>query len=114
MTALIELLESATEGSRELDVEIVFALYPESIYQPQCVGEEPIFWSEPYYKQECPAFTTSIDAALTLVPDGRIWTLGTYADHSGYRAALDSQSESTKAATPALALCIAALKARAA
>lgn len=121
MDDLIAKLEAATEGSRELDVEIVFALYPESVYRPQCVGDEPIFWSEPYYKRECPAFTTSLDAALTLVPEGQGWgvlagepgTDGVF--HNAYvTKPRDVPLQSGPCRTPALALCIAALNARAA
>ena len=61
-----------------------------------------------------PAYTASLDAAMTLVPEGRWWSVngGNRADvwASGY---IDERWHAT-AATPALALTAAALRARAA
>lgn len=70
-----------------------------------------------------PPLTASIDRATTLVPEGMVWAAGSY----GYPAtdttpwawcATRAQSdegelEYSKGATPALALCAAALRARA-
>ncbi len=76
MEELIRQICNATGPSRELDVEIVFALHPEiGAYQPHCAGEEPIFWNDPYYKQKCPKFTASLDAAASLIPEGFDWIL---------------------------------------
>ena len=67
-----------------------------------------------------PRYTASIDAALTLVPEGWGWkadcglgfghsfTVG----HVGVNKLFDRPEGWGKAATPAIALCIAALKAR--
>lgn len=77
LTSLIERIEAATEGSRELDVAVIFALHPEAgPYQPHCQGDEPIFWNDPYRKMRCPEISTSIDAALTLLPEGWWWSAG--------------------------------------
>lgn len=63
-----------------------------------------------------PAFTQSVDAAMSLVPEGWAWTL--YSDASceiGYepeRGGLMNPEFQSDAATPALALCAAALRAR--
>lgn len=61
-------------------------------------------------------YTASIDAALTLVPPGYEWSR-----HRGANGQMTMQLDGgfsggvqAQAATPALALCIAALKARAA
>ena len=54
MEDLIKKLEAATEGSRELDGDIVRAILPKG---------KPFPLIDPPY-------TTSIDAALTLVPEG--------------------------------------------
>lgn len=71
LTSLIERIEAATEGSRELDVAVIMALYPGAgPYAPYCQGDEPIFWNDPYRKMRCPKVSTSIDAALTLLPEG--------------------------------------------
>lgn len=101
MTDLIARLEAATEGNRELDVEI-----------HQLRG----------FITDTPApYTQSIDAALTLIPDG--WTVSVmrFSDGEGYVELSDNQGRFLvkgdteiyqEAATPALAICIAALKAR--
>ena len=72
---------------------------------------------------ELPRYTASIDAALTLVPEGWRWSLD-WTQRSGYqdcgRADLYAPGSGIQppdvcdvyAATPAIALCIAALKAQ--
>ncbi len=66
-----------------------------------------------------PRYTTSLDAAVTLVPEGDIWSVhGSDApNHKGF-ADISTMREphyfKADAATPALALCAAALRARAA
>jgi hypothetical protein len=68
--ALLDLagrVEAATGPDQELDVAIVYALHPDiGKYEGQCIGDDPIFWHEPYRKQRCPCFTASLDAAMTL------------------------------------------------
>ncbi len=64
-----------------------------------------------------PAYTSSIDDALTLVPEGRMWMAGRaparyWAQVSGPRRSDEFLGENK--IEPAIALCIAALKARAA
>ena len=95
LPSLIATLEAATEGSAELDRAICRAIS----------GDETQ-WHK---------YTRSLDAAMTLVPEGWFALIDTrgradvrYApiDQSGYRR------EVADAATPALALCIAALRAR--
>lgn len=68
---LVERVEAATEGSRELDREIVTALYGEPIYD----AEQPwgTYWNNDgcdVEEDDIPSYTTSIDAAMTLVPEG--------------------------------------------
>lgn len=77
---------------------------------------------------EVPAFAESIDAALTLVPEGCWWEIGKTADESSpmrnfgaigvYRSAVHWSYGDPgfigRSDAPAIALCIAALKARAA
>lgn len=101
-TALIEALERAEGPSRELDRSIFYAL------QDQMTGD-PFF---------APKFTASIDAAMTLVPEG--WAATVCRFNSGKGKAIlwrDSWCDNhaptagTDAPTPAIALCIAALRA---
>lgn len=68
------------------------------------------------------AYTTSIDAAVTLVPDGFVWDIQTYCgpaarvvgpqDANG--SVPEGISDTSGVTTPAAALCAAALRARAA
>ena len=125
LSDLIAKLEAATEGSRELDAAIDVSIRPRVDIED---GES----------LEFPLYTTSIDAALTLVPkNGRLSTLGQWDDNgspSGWFCCIlrwsreiggwqelefsigiperDATEVPPLAATPALALCIAALKAR--
>ena len=98
--ALIAALQDATVGSRELDERI--ALYVGWAVQPDGQAQAGI-----------PAYSTSLDAAQTLVPVAetvRVWlTIGA----PGAWASIDP-SVPHKAATPALAMCCAALRTRSA
>lgn len=98
LSALIARLEAATEGSRELDWAIA-------------VNEGGEVWNPLY-------FTTSLDAALTLVPAHHMWEvrhgIGCRAvvwtleqDYDGHSVPVGNTMDQ-----PALALCIASLKAR--
>ena len=105
---LIRDLEGAPEGSRKLDGRIDVAVMDAD-------GEQ---WPAHY--------TTSLDAALTLVPEGWIVAeLKQRVRHTVWHwycalSYLTAQMEAfdilpdTEAPTPALALCIAAMKARSA
>lgn len=114
MTAIIARLEAATEGSRELDAEI-HRIKTCSQHRPIVLEHYP------------PHYTTSIDAALTLVPmkfypemltwicpasDSRKCRMGVRGPskaRNGWHETVEGVGK-----TPALALCIAALKARSA
>lgn len=97
---LIARLEKATGEDRELDCLI------EGIH-PTASGDTP-------------HYSASIDAALTLVPKGFAWTLASQGttDFRFFASVAfpdeDCDGTPTLAATPAIALCIAALRARAA
>jgi len=148
---LIARLEAASEGSREMDGMIAFYCLgwrqrfggDENEYSPEWEhlgghwlapgqADTNITHREPPGGfQEPPAYTTSLDAALTLVPKGWRTTIGDYS--FGWTAALyspDFQGKSVpgqggeeyvtiagrtalgiQKPTPALALVIAALKA---
>ena len=121
---LIAKLREATEGSRELDYEIAQA-FPDK-YGPveslRAADEVGLQWGA----LPIPHWSTSLDAALTLVPEGMEWgihgNLWKY-DLSAYvRKWVDDDltvyssrrpGVPTPNITPALALCIAALRARA-
>ncbi len=100
---LIARLEAASEGSEELNDAIDFELFGSDEARP---------------------YTTSLDAALTLVPEG--WWLRSIEgcpQQNEWDAMLDQKTipwgkaigcanENVGSPTPALAVCIAALKAR--
>ncbi len=139
MTRYVELiakLQAAPEGSRELSDEVLLAAgwTRESHIHPGLsadYGENVEYWEWtqpngdpcPRYHlggQNLPCPTTSLDAALTLVPEGAQYCLGCLSDTrvsvrgvSRYHAWVMEQ-ETVYAPTPALTLCIAALKARSA
>lgn len=112
MDELMERIENAEAGSRELDMMIAVACYSETEA-----------WAEGWChslkqmrngKAVCPRFTTSIDAAMTLVPEGLWWRLTKTG--SGVAASFVEEGKGTvgfcQAETLALALCAAALGAR--
>jgi len=114
-TDLIARLETATEGSRELDAEIVRAVDPDAFFADDGSFESAVYDCINRYP---PHYTTSLDAALTLVPEGWGWSVD-YANAcmlstlggDGHVDYLHT-TYAREAATPALALVIAALKAR--
>lgn len=122
---LIERLQKAGEGSRELDAEIALAVGYHC--QPDGYGEGDA-WTTPEGRSlpsigrmgaRPPAFTTSIDAALSLVPEGwrvdelsesqrgRFWSMLRPRE---YKEGLFYVTD--EGASFALAICIAALRAR--
>ena len=128
---LIARLERATEGSRELDAEIAVAVRSldtegdKSL--PKWAGKNyPIWRARPDGRVECVHtdgtgslnwsplhYTTSIDAALSLVPEGHDWIVADVNGHvGGTPYACVGSKKPHFAETPALALCIAALRAR--
>ena len=143
LASLIAKLEAASEGSSELDWEIYlhatdrgksdFAKHKEQLILPwpQWIEYHPIELRLPHaYDCGKRPYTRSIDAALTLVPEGVWWSLF----RSGYptsngpdRGLFDARITSGQgkddpklgdqigwgfSPSPALAICIAALRAR--
>ena len=123
MNDLIAALEKAEEGSRELDVEIDRRVAPKGWQQSETGA-----WFNNNQRRP-PPYTRSLDAALTLVPrDGSVSTVSlaiwpdyngegkdvTDADLTRFHPDEDEVSlgRCSMADAPALAICIAALKAR--
>jgi hypothetical protein len=104
MQELIHLLENANVPNFQLECEIWRA-----IYSPN--GENPL-------DLKPPAYTASIDAALTLVPQGWEWSYDSASfdafvgDYSGsFLVEADKECHGANK-NPAIAICIAALRAR--
>ena len=130
---LIAALEEATEGSRQLDVDIFRFIGLTEVQERHCRqwcrmdGRRTDLTREHYLIAWAPDFTTSLDAALSRVPKG--WHLSSLhqrdpsVTHDVNSAKLSPDNTNDKGwehgtiteqgASLALALCIAALKARA-
>jgi len=120
LSALIEKIEAAEEGSRELDVDIAKHLGG-AIRTSTTVGTRyQVLWLDAEFAQgddinelpEVPFYTTSIDAIVGLIESelpGAFWRISSRnkavlvskKDHAGY----------ARGHTPALALCASFLKA---
>jgi hypothetical protein len=119
---LIARLEAAPEGSRELDVraEITRRSFLAGLGAAAIAAEivrvqSHIGFAKFADAEEVPHYTTSLDAALTLVPEGWRWKVQQLRD--GHYATLMRRARNggkfiVGPNPPALALCIAALRAR--
>jgi hypothetical protein len=108
LLALAERCEAAGEPDAMIDLGIYQATTGrEGIVR--CMGREGI-------SADVPAYTASLDAALSLVPTDDEWSVHRVLyDNKGCPAAIvNLELPEILAATPALALCAAALRARAA
>lgn len=124
LTSLIEALRQATEGGRELDARILCAKqgYQFVEYHPMLRAEfrvDGVGHNVVAYENEIPRYTTSLDAALTLVPEGCYPTdlcwgpaKESASAYLAWPAKPYAKQVSGHGATDALALCIAALRAR--
>jgi hypothetical protein len=104
---LAERCEAATRPDRELDAEIALATGAVKVIN----GWR---YNSANRAREVEHFTASLDAAITLVPDGCDWlinTRGIFAQVWERKAVGDGSWEARTAATPALAMCAAALRA---
>ncbi len=110
---LAERCEAAMGSDRDLDADIARATGWQDV---RSEGYGSIRGLRPTGKREhVMRFTASLDAAMTLVPEGWCFEVTNYDTFARVRAAvLGSTSYSADADTPALALCAAALRARAA
>jgi len=123
---MAERCEQASGPDRELDRDIGFAALGWKTYQhgefSLICGHDGESWAD-HPGSTYTFFTASIDAALTLVPEGFQWLLEHMArtDKAILYSAQVASATSNKmrgdkvwwVATPALALCAAALRARA-
>lgn len=116
---LIGKLEKAMEPSFDLDRDIY-----------EAVGAKPpvgtgLYWTSPDGKDQhfagaIPSFTSSIDAALTLVPEDMWWSIWgdkmfvASVERRDERGQCNFRRTSVAVDNPAQALCIAAFKSRAA
>jgi len=129
LIALAERCEQASGPDRELDRDIGFAALGWKTYQhgefSLIRGHDGESWAD-HPGSTYTFFTASIDAALTLIPDDcALDQLGTWEHHHlqalgpwyaiirDPRAKFMMNPRSDHTATPALALCAAALRARA-
>ena len=116
-TDLIERLEGAGEGSRELDAEIARLFGGQAIARFgdwDCREDGTGIW------RPLPRYSSSLDAALALaervLPDLtkiNVWTYVRGKHHHCEIETDEDEFDALNASTPALALCIAILKARA-
>lgn len=128
---LIEALEKAEGPSKQLDFDIagVLGLVPNHTVRE--VGFDYDWYRSPdnytlwkaldsegrrVASWSAKPYTSSIDAALTLVPDGALWgvdndTPGSYPYGATRYVAWCYGKDATSDVSPAIALCIAALKA---
>lgn len=106
LLALADRVEALAGPDREVDYAIFVATADK---------DRPNYW----HPIDAHQFTGSIDAAMTLVPEG-CWAEGSLGSHDSARASLEVHAPMTydplgsaTAATPALALTAASLRARA-
>ena len=133
LSKLFAELEAATEGSRELDYAIANKIGWRFNGEHE-FKEYGVFWRDATTDEwkQLPWWTTSLDAALTLVPEGYRCSLDIPGKEGGrnhatvvkYSQVLEAVNLKAKpeeiielwnhsyAATPFLAMCVAALRAR--
>ena len=122
MKNLIGRLETAIGRSRELDVEIFRHIGLTATQERYCtawccVDGRTDLTRDDYLKAWAPNYTSSLDAALTLVPDGWAWSVQSSAEFPGEAWLYppdnaDDREVTGNGRSAAIALCIAGLKAR--
>ncbi len=122
MKALIAELERAKNGSREFDSKIweQLGLVDERHCDRWCkMDGRTDLTRKRFINAWAPHYTISLDAAIALVPEGMRWCISDVgqigAEHLAFAGVFGSQVGSecdSNAPTPALALCLAALRAR--
>jgi hypothetical protein len=123
LLALAERVEALGGPDREVDAEIALALGIVRERDGNCFYGHRDFsmmvLERGYYDHdgsapELSAYTASLDAAMTLVPEGMCWRTACFPRGQGVASAMVEGGPERMAATPALALTAAALRARAA
>lgn len=113
---LAERIEAADGPDRELDGDIAEAVGAVPPFVHRRDSPEWGSWSGGRDHWDAPAYTGSLDAAVTLVPEGYSFNLGNdvrgWADVWFDVPVYDGKPYEGRAATPALALCAASLRAR--
>ena len=114
---LIEKLQQATEGSRQLDVEIHNAVYGTEY---KLNGEFPVWIVDEnghmfdkdgdFYNDILGYYTSSIDGAITLVPDNGEATFSTLCRCSVFDGKRSTYYDG--GSTPPIAIVLACLRAR--
>jgi hypothetical protein len=107
LLALSERCEKAQRPDRELDAAIWLVLDPEA-YSVTAAG---IFSESGNWVGTLPTYTASLDAAMTLKPEG--WQWSRYSTDDVFYLMSSLGTVQGHGANDALALCAAALRARA-
>ena len=116
LDALLTRLRAAAGADRWLDVEIARAVGADLGH---AAGMHDALLAQPFSPVR--RYTSSVDAALTLVPEGKAWTVGQNVHHWYWSASVNALDEDGApksigwggpSNSPALALCAAALQAR--
>ena len=117
--SVIRRLETAIGPSRELDAAIFCAIGLTYTQERHCrewcrMDGRTDLTRKHYLAAWAPDYTRSLDAALTLVPEGCAFDVGCEIDFTPFARVFGHDIHADEfAATPALALCLAALRARA-
>lgn len=106
---LITALESATGPSREMDAEIAALLSGDGRAK---VAHDGWWLNGECWPTKAPNYTTSIDAALTLVPEGASWRIENWKGEISAKVQIGDCVSYGGTHVAATALTIAALKAR--
>jgi hypothetical protein len=126
--SLLSRLKASTEGSRELDMDIRCAIgLPDTFcyHKVVCWHRKADGWWDcetddgflHFEAADTPHYTTLVDAALSLVPEGWTWVVS-WQGGKPWAAVGEGEGEPWRewspdhAATPAIALVVAALRAR--
>lgn len=113
---LIHRLEEAEGPDRRIDADLwdTLELVDERHCEMWCKQDgRTDLTRERFVLTWAPRYTESLDAAVSLVPEGRTWMVSVGLERSGASLSVpyDIDAMSSACATPALALCIAALRA---
>jgi hypothetical protein len=105
---LIEKLEQATGGDRELDLHIWWRCKASNSGQE--MGSD--YFTMNLKMNDAPRYTSSLDAAVSLVPEGFQWAIKSTPTEDGPYCVAQIDWKESEGNTPAIALTIACLKAR--